>query len=191
MVSTAESWCHKDKRPIKVFFEDEARFGRINTFSRCWVPCRQRAEIDQQLVREYTYAYSAVCPATGETYSIISPLNNTAAMNAFLQMFTDQYKQNRIILILDGAAWHRSKELSLPENIKLLFLPAYSPQLNPVEHIWDYIREQKQFNNYTFNSLEEVEQRLENTLSQLHQEKEIVSSLCNFNWINKSVLLAV
>lgn len=191
MVSTAQYWKNKDARPIKLFFEDEARFGRINTLSRCWVPGTQRAEIEQQLVREYTYAYTAVCPTTGETYSIISPLNNTTAMNAFLQAFAHHYKDNRIILTLDGAGWHRSKELLLPENIRLLFLPPYSPELNPVEHIWDYIREQKQFNNYAFNSLDQVEKHLEKILSGLHHEKEILSALCNFNWIKKSVLLAV
>ena len=73
-----------DPRPVKLFFEDEARFGRINIVSRCWVPKATRAIVTQQMVREYIYAYTTVCPETGENYSIISPVNNTEAMNVFL-----------------------------------------------------------------------------------------------------------
>ena len=184
MASTSSCW--RDNRPIKLFFEDEARFGRINNLSRCWVPKTQRAEIERQLIREYTYAYTAVCPATGEAYSIISPFNNTFAMNAFLFELSSHYQRNRIILTLDGAGWHKSKELILPENIRLLFLPPYSPELNPVENIWDYIREQKQFNNYSFTSIEHVENHLEKALLDLSSEKTILKSLCNFNWISQS-----
>ena len=63
-------------------------------------------------------------------------------------------------------------------------LPPYSPKLNPVEHIWDYIREQKKFNNYTFDSLNSVEIQLTQALKGLHQEKEEMKSMCNFKWIN-------
>ena len=73
-----------DPRPVKLFFEDEARFGRINTVSRCWVPKATRTIVTQQMVREYIYAYTTVCPETGENYSIISSVNNTEAMNVFL-----------------------------------------------------------------------------------------------------------
>lgn len=181
MVSRIRHW--KDKRPIKLFFEDEARFGRINNLTRCWVPAKERAEIERQIIREYTYAYTAVCPQTGEVYSIISPFNNTSAMNAFLYEFAQRYKHNRIILTLDGASWHKSKELVLPENIRLLFLPPYSPQLNPVEHIWDYMREQKKFNNHSFKSIEHVEDHLEKSLRELCYEKKMLKGLCGFDWI--------
>lgn len=167
-----------------LWVEDEARFGRMNNLSYCWVPGNERAEIEKQLIREYTYAYTAVCPQTGEVYSIRSPYNNTFAMNAFLQALSQQYKQHRIVLTLDGAGWHKSKDLLLPENIRLLFLPPYSPQLNPVEHIWDYMREQKHFNNYSFDSIEDVEHRLDKVLLQLTTEKSILKSLCNFHWMN-------
>ena len=104
-------------------------------------------------------------------------------MNAFLHEFGQHYKHNRIILTLDGAGWHKSKELELPENIRLLFLPPYSPQLNPVENIWDYVREQKKFNNHSFVSIDHVENHLERELRQLTNEKETLKSLCGFLWI--------
>ena len=71
----------------------------------------------------------------------------------------------------------------MPENITILPLPPYSPELNPVEHIWDYIREQKGFNNHTFDSLDDVDKQLGKALCDLNVEKNLVSSMCNFDWI--------
>jgi transposase len=176
----------KDQRPVKVFFEDEARFGRINIVGRCWVAKSARAVVSQQMIREYLYAYTTVCPQTGENYSIISPVNNTEAMNIFLEAFAKAYGHYRIILCLDGAGWHISKSLTLPENIQFLRLPPYSPELNPAEHIWDYIREQKKFNNYTFDTLEDVENQLSEMLRQLNGEKDILKSMCGFKWLTYS-----
>ncbi len=140
--------------------------------------------MEQQMVREYIYAYTAVCPSTGENYSMIAPVNNTEAMNEFLKIVSDQYPHYRIVMTLDGAGWHTSRQLVLPENIRLLKLPPYSPELNPTEHIWDYIREQKGFNNYTFKSLDDVEDNLSKALLEVHKEETIIKSLCNFKWIN-------
>jgi transposase len=169
--------------PLKIFFEDEACFGRINNVSRCWVPEHARATVKQQMVREHTYAFCAVSPFDGQSYSLIAPVCNTAAMNELLKGISEAYPYEQILMVVDSAAWHRSKELALPENIQLELLPPYSPELNPTEHLWDYIREQKQFNNYCFASLDDVEDHLEKVLKSLHQEKHYIKSLCTFNWM--------
>ncbi len=83
----------------------------------------------------------------------------------------------------DSAGWHQSKELQRPANIHLELLPPYSPELNPTEHLWDYIREQKGFNNHVFDSMEELEAHLEAVLKNLQQEKDYIKSLCTFNWM--------
>lgn len=166
-----------------VFFEDEALFGRMNHVRKCWVHQPDRAIVKKQTVREYLYAFTTVCPQTGETCSIISPFCNTDAMNALLIETSLSFPNYRIIMILDSAGWHTTKKLVLPENIQLLHLPPYSPELNPTEHIWDYIREQKEFNNYTFESLDAVDSKLGDALCDLKNEKSIISSICNFDWI--------
>jgi hypothetical protein len=112
-----------------VFFEDEARFGRINNVSRCWVPKTKRAAVKRQMIREHTYAFSAICPLEGESYSLISPLCNTEAMNELLKGLSKAYPQADILLFADSAGWHQSKELQRPENIHLELLPPYSPEL--------------------------------------------------------------
>jgi hypothetical protein len=166
-----------------VFFEDEARFGRINNVSRCWVPAGKRAIVKKQRIREHTYAFSAVCPLEGESYSLISPVCNTAAMNALLQGLSTAYADEEILLFADSAGWHQSKELDRPANIRLELLPPYSPELNPTEHLWDYIREQKGFNNHLFGSMDALENHLEAVLKNLHQEKDYIRSLCTFHWM--------
>jgi transposase len=171
---------------MELWFEDEARFGRINNLSRCWVAAGHRAIVTQQMVREYTYAYTAVCPSTGDSCSIISPVNNTEAMNVFLDLLSEQNQHCNIVLVLDGAGWHISHSLKVPGNIALLHLPPYSPELNPVEHIWDYIREQKGFNNHTFDTLTHVEDQLEAALKQIKFEDQLIKSLCNFSWLSKA-----
>jgi hypothetical protein len=168
-----------------VFFEDEARFGRINNLSRCWVPQGKRATVKKQIIREHSYAFCAVCPVEGESYSLISPVCNTASMNELLQGLSTAYSDAEILVFADSAGWHKSKELHCPANIHLELLPPYSPELNPVEHLWDYIREQKNFNNHSFSSLEQMEDHLEQTLKNLHQEqeKDYLQSLCTFEWM--------
>ena len=138
------------------------------------------------MVREYVYAYTAVCPETGENYSIIAPVTNTGVMNVFLLALSKAYSRYRIVLRLYSAGWHTSRTLELPENVELLLLPPYSPQLNPTEHIWDYIREQKEFNNHVFSSLDQVEDQLAKALKQIHKEQDVIKSMCNFNWLHSA-----
>lgn len=166
-----------------MFFEDEARFGRITNVRRCWVPKGKRATVKKQIVREHSYAFGAVCPLAGESYSLISPVCNTAAMNELLQGLSTRYADEEILVFADSAGWHQSKELIKPANIHLELLPPYSPELNPVEHLWDYLRAQKGFNNHCFPTIEELENHLEKTLKNLNQEKDYLKSLCTFEWM--------
>lgn len=166
-----------------MFFEDEARFGRINNVRCCWVPKGRRAKVKKQMVREHTYVFSAVCPLQGESYSLISPVCNTAAMNELLRGLSAAYADEEILLFADSAGWHQSKALNRPPNIHVALLPPYSPELNPTEHLWDYIREQKGFNNHSFDSMQELEDHLEEVLKNLQQEKDYICSLCTFHWM--------
>jgi transposase len=94
-----------------------------------------------------------------------------------------------ILMFLDGAGWHRAHHLVIPENMRLEALPPYSPQLNPVEHIWDEIRE-KLFANEVFDSLDAVEERLVESLAALEQNQQLVASTKGFDWILNSLLIA-
>ncbi len=142
----------------------------------CWVKKDMVPTVARQMIREYIYAYSALSPQTGDCFSMISPCCNSEAMNRFLKDLAAFYPDYRIIMILDKAGWHISKTLSLPDNLTLMHLPPYSPELNPVELLWREIRA-KYFHNKIFNSLDDVEDTLANALAGCHRNPQAIMKL--------------
>lgn len=169
----------EDDRPLLLMAQDEGRFGRISSCRRTWAPPGVRPQAPRQIVREYTYVFSAVAPALGTLTSLILPRANTQMMHVFLQHVAQEYAAYFIVMQVDRAGWHQSKDLLIPDNIRLLSQPAHSPELNPVEHIWEELRE-KQFHNRAFPSLDAVEETLIVGLNRLDQEPEHVQSMTYF-----------
>lgn len=163
-------------------FQDEAGFGRINKPKRCWCGESVRPVVPCHRIREYTYAYGAVSPLDGEMVSLVLPYCNTECMNIFLNTIAEKYPNDYILLVIDNASWHRSKALKIPENIELFPLLPYTPELNPIEMIWDELRE-KFFRNELFKTLMKVSDRLCEGLKYLIDHKDIVKSITGWHWI--------
>ena len=178
----AETFNQDDKRPLKVFFEDEGISGRMSDPVRCWAPPGVRPVIPQQRVREYIYAYTAVSPDDGENFSLILPRSNAEMMNIFLEEFSKQYQEYKIIIAMDGAPWHPPESSDKYDNIRVIRQPPYSPELNPVEHIWEYIRE-NDFHNRRFGTSDISEDESVNVLNKLGHNKNIVKSVTGFHWV--------
>jgi transposase len=162
--------------------QDEGRFGRISTPQRCWAPRGIRPHVSSQIVREYTYAYVAASPHDGTMDSLVLPQVSEQAMSIFLLEVSNRHPDEFILMVMDGAGWHKAKALSVPENMALIFLPPYSPELNPVEHVWESIREDG-FRNKAFNSIEAVEDQLVRSLAALEKDPASVASITGFPWI--------
>jgi len=178
-----KSFDPNDTRPLLLLFQDEARFGRINALRRCWAPCGIRPHVDFQVVRQFTYVYAAVCPKTGQNFSLILPDADSAMMNLFISELTMHYNDYRVIMVVDQASWHKSASLKKYDNLRFIFLPPASPELNPTEHLWEHVRE-KCFANRVFDSLDEVEERLERAFHDVYLDTETIRSLVSFSWIN-------
>ena len=161
-------------------FQDEAGFGRINKPKHCWCFPGLRPTVPCHHIREYRYAYGAVEPLTGESFFLVLPYCNTACMNVFLKELSEEYPDDRIILVCDGASWHRAKALETPNNIKLIFLPPATPEMNPIEQIWKEIRK-RGFRNEIFNTLNHVINRLCDTICSLSHST--VKSITGRDWI--------
>lgn len=159
--------------------QDEARFGRITQPTRCWAPEEMRPCVPSQIVREAIYAFAAIDPKTGNMASTILPTANTEMMNIFLKQVSQEFTTYFIVMQVDGAGWHRSDSLEIPENIRLIFQPPYSPETNPVEHIWKELRE-KHFANRMFSSLDELQEHLCSALSDLLSKADLISSITYF-----------
>ena len=106
--------------------QDEGCFGRISRPQRCWAPPGVRPHVPSQVVREYTYVYAAVAPKEGLLTSLILPEASTEMMNLFLEHLSQTYSKYFIVMQVDGAGWHRSQELVIPANIRLIQQPPYS-----------------------------------------------------------------
>ena len=168
--------------PLKVMFQDEARFGRINEPRRCWCRPGFRPRVGRQIVREYVYAYGAFSPKDGEADFLILPFMDAENMNLFLKELSIRHMDEFILLICDKAPCHSKGTLNVPENIRLSYLPPYCPELNPSENMWDEIRE-KFFTNLVFDSLDAVMDKLEEAMIFYQQSPQIVKSITSFNWI--------
>ena len=137
-----------DKRPVLQMAEDEGCFGRLSIPRRAWARPGMRPHAPQQLIREYTYVYAAVAPAEGKI--AILPSADTEMMNFFLEHVSKTYEKYFVVMQVDQASWHGAKDLRIPANIRLIAQPAYSPELNPVEHIWKELREKQLANFWLF-----------------------------------------
>jgi transposase len=126
---------------IRVYFEDEARFGTQGTITRVWAPRGSRPRAVRQNGREWLYVLMAVCVGTGAASALIMPELNAGVLNLFLEQFSGELPAGvHAVLIWDGAGYHVSKDLVVPSNVSLIRLPPYSPELNPVENLWHYLR---------------------------------------------------
>ena len=161
-------------------FQDEAGFGRINKPKYCWSEKGVRPSVPCHHIREYRYAYGAVEPLTGGSSFLILPYCNCACMNIFLKHLSELYPEDRIVLCCDGAAWHKAKALQVPENIRLFFIPPYTPEMNPIEQIWKELRK-RGFRNEIFATLEKVIDRLCNVINGL--SAEVIRIITGRNWI--------
>lgn len=163
--------------------QDEGRFGRINPPRSSWAPPKIRPRVANQKIREYFYVYSAVCPMSGEMTSLILPYASTEMMNIFLDQVSKDFSDYFIVMQTDQAGWHKSKDLKMPENIRLLYQPAYSPELNPVEHIWDELKE-KFIQNITFETIKKVITAVCKGINQLSADLEKIKSMTYFPFFN-------
>ncbi len=127
------------------------------------------------------YLFAAVNPQTGASSALIAPTVNTAMMNHHLRFIAQEAgADTHVVLVLDQAGWHMAKALEAPENITLLHLPAYSPELNPVERVWAYLRSH-QLSNRVYEDYEVLFTATGDAWNTLIPDT--LRSICNTSWI--------
>ena len=142
--------------PIEVWFQDEMRVGQKNKLTYRWATkgSRPRAIHDQRT--QSTYVFGAICPELGTGAALVLPFCNTEAMQLHLdEIATKVTPGAHAILILDQAGWHGAKDLRTPGNVSLLPLPPRSPELNPQENIWQFMRA-NWLSNRVFKSFDDI-----------------------------------
>jgi len=170
-------------------FQDEGRFGLLGTPRRCWAPLGTRPVVGARLERKYLYAFSAVSPHDGVMDSLVLPWVSAQTMSMFLQEVGQRHADEFIVMVMDQAGWHIAGNLVLPPNMRVVFLPPYSPELNPAEHLWEALREDC-FANHVFNDLNAVERALTAGIVALESDTARTRSMAGFKWITSISLNA-
>ena len=140
----------------EIWYQDESRFGQKGYLTHRWQKRGIRTEAIKQQAFESTYFYGAINPLTGERHSLLFLTCDNYCTSLFLESLSESVSSDKlIILIMDQAGWHKSQDLKVPKNIKLFHLPPYSPQLNPIGHLWQYIKK-KYLSNRVLESYQDI-----------------------------------
>lgn len=128
---------------MEIWFQDEARVGQKGTHSYIWAPIGSRPLMVRDNRHDSAWLFGAICPHRAVGAAIIMPGVNAEAMSEHLAEISTQVAPGaQAVLLCDGAGWHQTGgRLQVPDNITLLPLPPYSPELNPMENVWHYLRE--------------------------------------------------
>lgn len=170
-----------------MFFQDEARFGQKGRLCHRWWLKGQRPPglCDQRF--DWTYLYAAVEPLTGDSFALVLPTVSTVAMTRFLADFAATLApDDHAVMVLDGAGWHASKSLIIPDNVTLVPLPPYSPECNPVERVWLFLRE-KLMSLRVFPDQAAIIDACCDAWNALVAEAGRIKSLCFPPWLQKVI----
>jgi transposase len=141
---------------VDIWFQDEARIGQQNTTTRVWAEKGSRPRVVKQQQFDYAYLFGAVCPATGETEALLAPWVNKEVMTQHLEQISAKTKPGRhAVVIMDGAGWHTDNIANNIDNVSIIKLPPYSPELNPIEQVWSWLR-QHHLANRCFEGYEDI-----------------------------------
>lgn len=169
---------------FELFFSDEMRYGLISNFRRSWSKIGKRTIIDSQQSYENRYLFSAVSPLSGNSFHL-SGIDgfDTEAAHAFLLELKKQHRDKVVIVVWDNAPCHRPKIHRDIPGLIVLFLPPYSPELNPAERFFEELR--KATANHIFKTIEDQEKAIEEKLNRLTDDVEGMKQLIGYEWILK------
>jgi transposase len=163
---------------IQVWHQDEARFGQQGTLTRVWARRGSRPRRRRQNGRESLYVLTATCASSGAAFGLVMPELNTAVVNQFLQEFSRQLAPGvRAVLLWDNAPYHVSGDLVVPANVSLIGLLPYSPELNPVENLWHYLRAHH-WSNRVYADYEALLEAATEAWRQVCLDPEKIRSIC-------------
>jgi transposase len=168
---------------VMLWAQDEHRLGLLPVVRRVWAPKGQRPTAHIERHYEWLYVYGFVRPSTGQSWWCLLPWVTTQAMSVALAAFAHDEgidANHRAVLVVDQAGWHISDELVLPEGVHLVFLPSYSPELQPAERLWPLIDEPVA--NRAFPDLDKLEAVLVERCRTLEADRDRLQAHTRFHW---------
>ena len=173
-------------KKIEIWFQDEARVGQKGTLTRLWAKRGTRPRAIRDTRYEWAYLFGAVCPQRSIGAALVMPFANADALNTHLEEIACHVADDaHAVLVLDGAGWHVSHDLKIPGNITLLTLPPYAPELNPVENIWEYLRQNK-LAHRLYDDYNAIVEACSQAWNDLIATPERIASITQRDWANVS-----
>lgn len=163
-------------KEVNLYYQDEARFGLMTKVGTCITAKGVRPKVKYQHKFATTYLWGSYSPINGDSF--VWEINgvDTKIFEAYLYSFSKYKPQETKILIIDNAGFHSTKNITVPNNIKLIRIPPYSPELNPCEQVWAWIK--SRYKNKVFKSLDLLKEWLHNITADMDSStiKSIVSN---------------
>lgn len=163
-----------------VWYLDEVFFGLDCSLSYTWMPKNTRIAIETNGERFKDCVIGTVCPKNGKTFFLQTEWMDSLVVSAFFKELSAYYPDKKHFVIADNVAYHKSqgsKDFPLPKNIELFFLPAYSPDLNPIERLWKYFKDEF-LNNSLFKNLAKIKKTVYEGLKNILNSCNLVKSIC-------------
>lgn len=167
-----------------MYFQDEARFGQQGTLSRGWALAGKRFMAVRQTKYDWLYVLGAACPRTGHAVGMLSPYINVEIINLFLKQFADEIpKDVHAVMVWDQAGFHTGNDLKIPKNVTIIPLPPYSPELNPIENLWHYLRSHY-WSNRAYADYDALVDAAETAWQRSACDPAIIQSVCraSYTW---------
>lgn len=161
---------------MNLYFQDEARYGMMNHLGSYLTACGVKPIVNYQHIFKTTYLYGSYSPVNGDSFVWEIDGVSTQVFEAYLKAFSKYKPKEYKIVVIDNAGFHSTKHLEVPDNIYLLRIPPYNPELNPCEQIWQYIK--NRFKNQRFETMEKLKDWLHKTVREMKNEtiKSITSN---------------
>jgi transposase len=173
-----------------IWYQDESRIGQQNTTTKMWAIKGTRPDAIKQQQFESAHIYGAICMTNGKTEAIISPILSKEIMRDHLELISNATEKGRhAVVIMDGASWHIESMESEFENLSIIKLPPYSPQLNPIEQVWRWLR-QHHLANRCFNGYQDIVDSTSYAWNDFRSSKERVKSISYMGWLNQAIYLS-
>ena len=168
---------HSGQR-LRVYFQDESRFGQQGTTTNVWARRGSRPTAVRQTEYQYLWVLGAVCAETGHAEGLLSPQLNTQIVNLFLEQFSQSLgPDEHAAMIWDGAGFHLSGQLKVPANVTIIQLPPYSPELNPIENLWHYLKSHF-WSNRAYDDYEQLEQAAIDAWKKAVLDADLMKTVC-------------
>jgi len=178
---------HPGKR-LRIYFQDEARFGQQGTLTNVWARTGSRPTAVRQTAYQYVWVLAAVCPETGHSEGLITPRLNTRYINTFLGQFSATLAPDEhAVMLWDGAGFHRGNELVMPANITAIQLPAYSPEFNPIENLWHYLKSHY-WSNRAYQDVDELEEAVIQAWRDSVMDVKLMKTVCSAKIYERAVI---